>query len=142
MDLLHVDFTSIEMTLELNKPPKVANVLVCQDHFMKHVMAYVIPNQTAKTVAEFLYQGYISIFEAPARFLSDWGANFMSSITDEMSKLLGVKKLQTMPCHPQTNGLVERYHQTIMQITGKLGEDKKPDWQRHLAEIVHAYNST
>ena len=39
MDLLHVDFTSIEITLELNRPPKVANVLVFQDHFTKHVMA-------------------------------------------------------------------------------------------------------
>ena len=29
----------------------------------------------------------------------------------------------TLP--PQTNGLVERSHQTIMQMIGKLGEDKK-----------------
>ena len=50
MDLLHVDFTSIETTLELNRLPKVVNVLVFQDHFTKHVMAYVTPNQTAKTV--------------------------------------------------------------------------------------------
>ena len=57
MDLLHVDFTSIEMTLELNRPPKVGNVLVFQDHFMKHIMAYMTPNQTAKTVTKFLYQG-------------------------------------------------------------------------------------
>ena len=55
MDLLHVDFTSVETTLELKRPPKVTNVLVFQDHFMKHVMAYVTPNQTAKTVAKFLY---------------------------------------------------------------------------------------
>ena len=30
----------------------------------------------------------------------------------------------------------------IMHITGKLGEDKKANWPSHLAEIVHAYNST
>ena len=72
MDLLHVDFTSIEMTLELNRLPKVANVLVFQDHFMKYIMAYVTPSQTAKTVNKFLHQQYISIFGAPARLLSDW----------------------------------------------------------------------
>ena len=27
--------------------------------------------------------------------------------------------------HPQTNGLVQRSHQMIMQMIGKLGEDKK-----------------
>ena len=47
-----------------------------------------------------------------------------------------------MPYHPQTNGLVERSHQTIMHMIGKLGEDKKADWPSHLAEIVHAYNAT
>ena len=43
--------------MELNKPPKVMNVLVFQDHFMKHIMAYVTPDQTARTVAKFLYKG-------------------------------------------------------------------------------------
>ena len=54
LDFLHVDFTSIETTLELHKSPRVANVLVFQDHFTKHVLAYVTPDQTAKTVAKFL----------------------------------------------------------------------------------------
>ena len=45
-----------------------------------------------------------------------------------------------MPYHPQMNGLVES-HQTIMQMIGKLGEDKKADWLGHLAEIVHGYNA-
>ena len=92
LDLLHVDFTSIETTLELNKSPRITNILIFQDHFMKHVLAYVTPNQTAKTVTKVLYQGYISIFGAPARILSDLGANFMSSIIDELCKLLSMKK--------------------------------------------------
>ena len=142
MDLLHIDFSSIEMTLELNRLPKAANVLVFLDHFMKHVMVYVTPNQTAKTVTKFLYQGYILIFGAVARLLSNWGANFMSSIIDELCKLPSMRKLQTTPYHPQMNGFVERSHQTIMQMIRKLGEDKKADWPGHLAEMVHAYNAT
>ena len=46
------------------------------------------------------------------------------------------------PTHLQMNGLVERLHQTIMHMIGKLGEDKKADWPSHLAEIAHAYNAT
>ena len=130
------------MTMELNKLPKVANVLVFQNHFMKHVLVYVTPNETTKVIAKFLDQGYILIFMAPARLLSDQGANIMSSSIDKMCKILGVKKLWTMPYHPQTNGLVERSHQTIMRMIGKLGEDKVANWPGHLAEIVHAYNGT
>ena len=66
----------------------------------------------------------------------------MSNVIEEMCKILGIKKLQTTPYHPQTNGLVERLHQMIMQMIGKLEEDKKADWPSHLAEIAHAYNAT
>ena len=90
LDLLHVDFTSIETTLELNQLPRVANVLVFQDHFPKHVLAYVTPDQTAKTVTKFLYGGYISIFGALARLLSDRGTSFTSSIIEELFKILGI----------------------------------------------------
>ena len=121
MDLLHIDFTSIKMTTELNRPPKVANVLVFQDHLTKHVMVYVTPSQTTKTVAKFLDKGYISVFGALARLLSDHSVNFVSNIISEMCKLLGMKKLWTMPYHPQMNRLVERSHQTIMQMIWEAG---------------------
>ena len=91
LDLLHVDFTSIETILELNQLPRVTNVLVFQDHFTKCMLAYVTPDQTVKTIATFLYGGYISIFGAPARLLSNRGTSFTSSIIEELCKILGVQ---------------------------------------------------
>ena len=49
----HVDFTSIKTMLEPNQSPRIANILVFQDLFTKHVLAYVTPDQTAKTIAKF-----------------------------------------------------------------------------------------
>ena len=128
--------------MELNQSPRVANILVFQDHFTKHVLAYVTPDQIAKTITKFLYGGYIAIYGAPARLLSDRGTSFTSSIIEELCKILGIQQLQTTPYHPQTNGLVERSHQMIMCMIGKLEEDKKANWPSHLAEIAHTYNST
>ena len=71
LELLHIDFTSIKAMMELDQSPKVVNVLVFCNHFMKHVMVYMTPDQTAKTFARFLWQGYISIFGALAKILSD-----------------------------------------------------------------------
>ena len=68
-----------------------SNILVFQDHFTKHVLAYVTPDQTAKTITKFLYGGYISIFGAPARLLSDRGASFTSNVIEELCKILGIK---------------------------------------------------
>ena len=71
LDFLHIDFTSIETLMELDQPPNVVNILVFCDHLMKCVMVYMTLDQTVKTVAKFLWQGYISVFRAPARILSD-----------------------------------------------------------------------
>ena len=101
LDILHVDFTSIEAMMELNQSPRVANILVFQDHFTKHVLAYVTPDQTVKTITIFIYGGYISIFGALARLLSDRGTSFTSSIIEELCKILGIQQLQTIPYHPR-----------------------------------------
>ena len=91
LDLLQVDFTSIETMLELNQSPRVPNVFVFQDHFTKHILAYVTPDQTVKTIAKFLYGGYIFIFGASARLLSDRGTSFTSSIIEELCKILDIQ---------------------------------------------------
>ena len=89
------------------------------------MLVYVIPDQAVKTVAKFLHGGYISILGALARLLSDRGASFTSNVIEELCKIIGIKWLWTMPYHPQTNGLVERLHQTIMHMIGKLQKHKK-----------------
>ena len=91
LDLLHIDFTNIDTKMELNQSPRVTNVLVFQDHFTKHVLAYMTPDQTGKTIAKFLYGGYISIFGALAGLLSDRGTSFTSSIIEELCKILAVQ---------------------------------------------------
>ena len=71
LKLLHVDSTSIEMSMELDQPPYMVIILVFYNHFMKYIMAYVTPYQTVRTPDKFLWKGYISIFGAPAKLLSD-----------------------------------------------------------------------
>ena len=63
--------------------PQMWWAFVFCNYFMKHIIAYVTTNQTVKTVAKFLWQGYISIFKAPAKLTRDWGVNFKSNIIRE-----------------------------------------------------------
>ena len=114
--------------MELDQPPNMVNVLVFHDHFTKHFMAYMTPNQTAKTLAKFRWQSYISIFGVLAKLLSDRGANFESNIIRELCKLMGIRKVRTSSYHAQSNGQVEQAHQTLM-------------WPKHLPDLVHAYNT-
>ena len=40
LELVHLDYTSIESMMELNKPPVVKNVLVMTDHFMRYALRW------------------------------------------------------------------------------------------------------
>ena len=142
LDLLHVAFTSIETMLEPNNHLELPTSW-CSKTTSQSTCWHTWPLiKLQKLLLNSYMEGYISIFGTPARLLGDRGANFTSSIIEEMCKILGIKWLWTMPYHPQMNGLVERLHQTTMHMIGKLGEDKKADWPSHLAEIAHAYNAT
>ena len=79
LELMHLDYTSIESTMELNKPPVVKNVLVMTDHFMRYALAVVTKDQTAKTVMKVFYECFMAVFGAPAKLLTNRGANFHPS---------------------------------------------------------------
>ena len=96
LELLHVDFTNIETIMELDQSPNVVNLLVFCNHFMKHIMVYVTPNQTAKAVAKFLWLGYASICWALAKLLSDQRINFESNIIRELCEFMGIQKVKRL----------------------------------------------
>ena len=141
-ELLHVDFTSIEETVPLKEDPVIHNVLVLQDHFSKYFVAYVVKDQTARTAAETLRNGYFRLFGAPAYLVSDQGKAFTGHVITHLCELYGVQKLRTLPYHAQTNGQVERMNQMIICMIGKLEEDRKACWSEHLPELLLAYNAT
>ena len=118
------------------------NVLVMTDHFMRYALAVVTKDQMAKTVAKVFYEHFIAIFRAPAKLLSDRGANFMSALVEELCSAFGIQKCRTTAYHTQCNGQVEHFHQTLFCMFGKLLRYKKTQWEQHLLELLQAYNST
>ena len=141
-ELLHIDFTTIEETVGLHEEPVIRNVPIMQDHFSKHMVAYVVKDQKARTAAEALHSGYFGLFRAPAYLFCDKGKSFTAMVVEDLCTLYGVKKLRTSSYHAQTNGQVEHMNQTLIHLIGKLDEDKKACWSKHLLELLMAYNST
>ena len=141
-ELLHVDFTSIEETVPLKEDPVIHNVLVLQDHFSKYVVTYVVKDQTARTVAETLRNGYFGLVGAPAYLFSDQEKAFTDHVITHLCELYGMQKLRTLPYHAQTNGQIERMNQMIICMISKLEEDRKACWSEHLPELLLAYNTT
>ena len=105
-------------------------------------MAFIVKDQTAKTVARVLYKQFITVFGAPAKLLSDRGAKFTSRLVEELCSMFGIQKCHTTSYHAQCNSQVERFHQTLFHMLGKLTKDKKAQWKKHLPEVLQVYNST
>ena len=111
MDLLHLDFTKIEVSgdceKELKRNPEIVNVLVVMDHFTHHTMAFVTEDMTAHTVAHILYHHYFCIFGTPLCLMMDNDLAFTSEVVQELCNLFGVKRVHTSAYHLQCNGAIE-----------------------------------
>ena len=113
MELVHIDYVRMEVTVATQEKPVVKNVLVVVDHFTRYVQAFVTRNQMARTTARVLYNEYFSVFGFLQRLMSDQGTGFTSKVIEAMCSLLGIEKIRTTPYHPQSNGSAERVHQTL-----------------------------
>ena len=68
LELVHLDYTSIESRMELNKPPVVRNVLMITDHFTRYALVVVMKDQTTKTVVKGFYEHFIVVFGCPLNY--------------------------------------------------------------------------
>ena len=119
MELVHVDYVRMAVTVATHEKPVIKNMLVVVDHFTQYVQGYVTWNQMARTTTRVLYNKYFSVFGFLQRLMSDQGTGFTSKVIEAMCSLLGMKKIRTTPYH-RINGSAERVHQTLWQMIGKL----------------------
>ena len=74
--------------------------------------------------------------------MSDQAPEFSGKVIAALCDLLGVSKVCTSPYHPQSNGAVERSHQTLRRMIGKMDPEKRCKWPSHLGSVIIAYNAT
>ena len=127
LELIHVDFTSVKSTMELNKPAPL-----CQECPCHHRSLYLIHsghgNQRPdhQDYHENTLQEVYAVFGVLAKILSNRGANFTSTLVEELCAVFGIQKCRTTSYPAQCNGQVECFHQTLFCMIGKLASDKKP----------------
>jgi transposase InsO family protein len=64
----------------------------------------------AKDCVDALISSWVARFGVPSILTSDQGRQFNSSLWAGLTKLLGIKHVQTTAYRPQSNGMVERTH--------------------------------
>ena len=74
------------------------------------------------------------------RLLSDNGSGYVSRAFGDYLHLVGIRHILAAPYHPQTNGKLERYHQTIKRDVNQVPYELPADLEAAIAAFVAYYN--
>ncbi len=138
LPIIEVPFERIGMNL-VGPLPKSArgheHILVIVDYATRYPEAVPLRKATAKSIARELFL-LCSRVGIPAEILTDQGTPFMSRLIADLCTLLKVKQLRTSVYHPQTDGLVERFNQTLKQMLRRVVAEDKRDWDLMLPYVL------
>ena len=78
--------------------------------------------------------------EYRTRLLSDNGSGYVSRAFGDYLGMVGIKHILATPFHPQTNGKLERYHQTLKRDVNQLPYEMPSDLEVASVAFVSYYN--
>ena len=113
-------------------------ILVICDYTTRYPEAIPLKYIDADHVAEALVT-FFSKVGILNEILMDQGSNFTSQLLMEIYRLLHVRPIRTTQYHPQTDGLVERFNQTLKSMLRKTAIEEGNDWDRLIPYLLFAY---
>ena len=88
----------------------------------------------AETFADAFFSGWIARYGTPATITTDRGAQFESKLWDNLYNQFGIIRNRTTSYHPQSNGMVERFHR---QLKAAIMADESPNpWTIRLPAVL------
>lgn len=113
--------------------------LLIVDAYSKWPEVYILNSTTSTEIIKcldnfFAYSGY------PELLVSDNGTQFVSDTLEAYLKRHGIKHLTSAPYHPQSNGQVERFVDTLKRALKKLKD--KGSIRENVMKFLHHYRAT
>ncbi len=108
-------------------------------YFTKWPEVVPLPDVKASTVAKAFIECIVCHHGALEILLSDCGKQFTSKLLKQVTHFLGVRKDFTTAYHSQTDGLVEHFNHTIVDMLSKVVKPTQRDWDDWLPAITWAY---
>ena len=108
------------------------------DLFSGFPEAFPTPDKSAQTMAHLIIDEIFLRYSAPLEILSDNGSENINHVIKETLKELNVHHVTCSYYHPQSNGVVERYHKTLVDIISKMVNTNEGDWDLFLSHTLGA----
>ena len=116
------------------------HLLTIVDRYSRWPEVIPVADTSAGLLCMALLYGWVARHGLPSVISSDRGAQFTSTLWENMSTALGVKLQPTVAYHPQANGLVERLNRHLkVALRARLVGD---NWYQQLPWVLLSLRST
>ncbi|XP_066957632.1 uncharacterized protein [Macrobrachium rosenbergii] len=85
---------------------------------------------------------FFTRFGMPKLIQSDCGTNFISNYFRDKMAELNITHVTSSPYHPESQGALERFHQTLNSMMKKCCLSHGSEWDRELPYLLFAFRST
>lgn len=116
-------------------------VLVIIDHHTRWVELTPLGRITAESVADTVFDKWISRWGVPRLIVSDNGPQFISSLYDNLCNKYQIRKILTSPFNPRGNSVVESYMRSLKNTVRLCIDIFKTSWDRVLPAAAFAYRT-
>lgn len=112
-------------------------ILTVVDPATRYPDAFPLKSITTKSIVKPLLHLFTSM-EVSKVIQSDQGSNFTSKMFNQVLAELGIKHVTFSAYHPQSQGCLEKYHQTIKNMLRKYCHETGTSWDTHLDWLMFA----
>ena len=99
--------------------------------------AIPLRNIKTKTIVKALVK-FFTLVGLPKSVQSDQGSNFMSGTFQQVMHELGIKQYKSSAYHPESQGALERFHQTLKNMIRSYCFDTEKDWDEGIHLLLFA----
>lgn len=99
--------------------------------------AIPLRNIKAKTIVKALIK-FFTLVGLPKSIQSDQGTNFMSHLFQQVMFELGIKQYKSSAYHPESQGALERFHQTLKNMLRTYCLEYQKDWDEGVHLVLFA----
>jgi hypothetical protein len=137
-----LEYVAIDILGELVKTPRGNRyLLVITDRYSKLTKTVPLRRITTNYIAHAFVTHWVMNYGPPTYVLSDNGKQFTSQFFLDVCRIVGTKNYFTTTYHPQANGQVERFNNTLVQAMRHFIADHPRDWDLYSDAVTFAYNT-
>ena len=112
-------------------------LLTIMDPTTRYPEAIPLKNITSKTIVKHLIHFFTSV-GIPKQIQSDRGSNFTSNFFQQIVDELNIEHVTSTAYHPQSQGCLERFHQTLKSMLKKYCLENQGDWDESIDFLLFA----